>query len=77
MNANKNVQGKGTNYIGTMKMFSATINRARKARLTTYHPDFPWMDYAPVHKVSDKAKDFLANGGAVKSLSEEQYAKRC
>lgn len=69
----KGKNGKGVNFIGTMKMFAAAISRARKARLTTYRPDFPYMDYAPVHKVTDKAKDFLTNGGAIQSLTDEQY----
>lgn len=69
----KGKNGKGVNFIGTMKMFSAALSRARKARLTTYRPDFPYMDYAPVHKVTDKAKDFLTNGGAIQSLTDEQY----
>lgn len=69
----KGKNGKGVNFIGTMKMFAATLSRARKARLTTYRPDFPYMDYAPVHKVTDKAKDFLTNGGAIQSLTDEQY----
>lgn len=69
----KGKNGKGVNFIGTMKMFAAALSRARKARLTTYCPDFPYMDYAPVHKVTDKAKDFLTNGGAIQSLTDEQY----
>lgn len=69
----KGKNGKGVNYIGTMKMFAATLSRARKARLITYRPDFPYMDYAPVYKVTDKAKDFLTNGGAIRSLTDEQY----
>lgn len=69
----KGKNGKGVNFIGTMKMFAAALSRARKARLTTYRPDFPYMDYAPVHKVTDKAKDFLTNGGAIQSLTDEQY----
>lgn len=69
----KGKNGKGTNFIGTMKMFSATLSRAKKARLTSYRPDFPYMDYAPVHKVTDKAKDFLTNGGAIQSMTNEQY----
>lgn len=69
----KGKNGKGVNYIGTMKMFAATLSRARKARLTTYRSDFPYMDYAPVHKITDKAKDFLTNGGAIQSLTDEQY----
>lgn len=69
----KGKNGKGVNFIGTMKMFAAALSRARKARLTNYRPDFPYMDYAPVHKVTDKAKDFLTNGGAIQSLTDEQY----
>lgn len=73
LNKQKCQNGKGTNFIGTMKIFAATLNRARKARLITYRPDFPYMDYAPVHKVTDKARDFLSNGGAIQSLTPEQY----
>ncbi len=73
MSKQKGKNGKGTNFIGTMKMFAAALSRARKARMITYRPDFPYMDYAPVHKVTDKAKDFLANGGAIQSLTDEQY----
>ena len=73
LNKQKGKNGKGTNFIGTMKIFAAAISRARKARLITYRPDFPYMDYAPIHKVTDKAKDFLSNGGAVQSLTPEQY----
>lgn len=65
--------GRGNNYIGTMKMFRAAISRAKKARLTAYVPDFPYMDYAPItHKISEKASDVLANGGTVNSLSVAQ-----
>lgn len=64
----------GNNFIGIMKMFRATISRAKKARLTSYTPDFPYMDYAPItNKVSDNAKDVLLNGGVIKSLTQEQY----
>lgn len=69
---NKN---KGKNFIGIMKTFTATLNRARKARLTQYRPDFPYRDYAPLHKINDKASEVIANGGAVQSLSSEQYEK--
>lgn len=67
--------GKGTNYVGTMKTFTATLNRARKARLITYTPDFPYMDYAPTFNISDKAADVVGQGGNIKSLTPEQYAK--
>lgn len=69
----KGKNGRGNNYVGIMRTFAATINRARKARLTTYHPDYPYMDYAPVRKVTDKAKEFLANGGSVHSISLDLY----
>lgn len=65
--------GRGNNFIGIMKCFTATINRARKARLTTYQGGFPYMDYAPFHEISDNAKTILEAGGTVKSLSDEQY----
>ena len=64
---------KGVGFINTMKVFTATMNRARRARLTGYKPDFPYMDYAPVYKVSDRASEIMANGGAINSLSPEQY----
>lgn len=64
----------GNNFVGIMKMFRATIARAKKARLTTYVPDFPYMDYSPAfNNITDNAKDILNNGGTVKSLSSEQY----
>lgn len=67
-------KNQGNNYIKTMQAFRAVINRAQKARLTTYTPNFPYMDYAPIKEtVSDNAKDILVNGGAVKSLTSEQY----
>ena len=73
INKKKSKNGKGNNFISLMKLYTATLNKARRARLTAYHADFPYMEYAPVHKITDKAKDFLTNGGAVKSLTEEQY----
>lgn len=66
-------KGCGNNFFGLMKIFTATLNRARKARLIDYQPNFPYMDYAPIHKITDKASEFLTNGGAIKSLSPEQY----
>lgn len=72
----KGTNGRGNNYIGMMKAFRAAISKAKKARLTTYTPDFPYMDYAPVtHKITDKASEVLANGGTVKSLTPEQIEK--
>lgn len=44
----KGLKGKGKNYISLMKLLTATINRARKAGLTTYVPDFPYIEHAPV-----------------------------
>ena len=75
INAQKPVfRSQGNNFVNTMKMFRSTLNRAKKARLTTYTPDFPFMDYAPVtDTVSDNAKDILINGGTIKSLTTEQY----
>lgn len=76
VNQNNLKKSKGGNFIGLMKIFRATISRARKARLTTYSPDFPYMDYAPVvHKISEKASDLLAGGGTVNSLTMEQMDK--
>lgn len=76
LNRNKNPKYKGNNYIGVMKLFRATISKARKARLTTYTPDFPYMDYAPItHQISEKASDLLASGGTVNSLTVEQIEK--
>lgn len=65
--------GKGGNYINTMKAFNATINRARKARLINYRPEIPYMDYAPIRSITDKAEELLSNGGAIKSITLEQY----
>ena len=71
--AQKGHYGRGNNFIGFMKMFRAAISRAKKARLTTYTPDFPYMDYAPVtHRVTEKASELLAMGGTVNSLTREQ-----
>lgn len=65
----------GNNYIKTMQALRAVVNYARKARLTSYVPDWPYMDYAPVKDiVSDKAEDVLINGGVIKSLTTAQYA---
>ncbi len=70
----KNVKGTGKNYISIMKLLIATINRARKAGLTDYVPNFPYMDYAPViNNLSENASDLNNSGGTVKSLSPEQY----
>lgn len=66
-------RGKGNNFIGVMKIFTAALNKARKARLTQYVPDYPYMDYAPMHTISDKAEDLLLKGGDIKSLTEDQY----
>lgn len=70
----KSQKGTGKNYISLMKLLIATVNRARKAGLTEYVPNFPYMDYAPVvNKLSEKASDLNSNGGTIKSLSPEQY----
>ena len=70
----KGLKGTGKNYISLMKLLIATINRARKAGLTDYTPNFPYMDYAPViNKLSEKAADLNNSGGTVKSLSPDQY----
>lgn len=70
----KGLKGSGKNYIALMKLLIATINRARKAGLTDYTPNFPYMDYAPVvNKLSERASDLNNSGGTVKSLSPEQY----
>lgn len=67
-------RSQGNNFYGVMKMFRATISRAKKARIITYSPDFPFMDYAPIKKqLSENAKDILEDGGVVKSLTKEQY----
>lgn len=72
----KNVKGTGKNYISLMKLLIATVNRARKAGLTEYVPNFPYMEHAPViNKLSEKAADLNNSGGTVKSLSPEQYEK--
>lgn len=66
---------KGNNYVGLLKIFRAAINRAFKIRLTDYEPRFPYMDYAPIHKVTEKASEVMANGGSIKSLTPEQYQR--
>lgn len=75
INAQKPVfKNHGNNYVKTMQAFRAVMNRAQKARLTTYTPNFPYMDYAPIQDtISDNAQHILINGGAVKSLTSEQY----
>lgn len=73
INSQNGKHGKGNNYIGFMKMFRAAISRAKKARLTTYTPDFPYMDHAPItHKIPEKASLLLKMGGTVNSLTREQ-----
>lgn len=70
----KGLKGTGKNYIALMKLLIAVINRARKAGLTEYVPNFPYMDHAPViNKLTENAADLNSVGGTVKSLSPEQY----
>lgn len=70
----KGLKGEGKNYIALMKLLIATVNRARKAGLTEYVPNFPYMEHAPViNKLSEKASDLNNSGGTVKSLSPAQY----
>lgn len=70
----KGLKGKGKNYISLMKLLTATINRARKAGLTTYVPDFPYMEHAPViNSLCENATELNESGGTVKSLSPAQY----
>ena len=67
-------KGKGKNYVSLMKLLIATVNRARKAGLTDYTPNFPYMEYAPViNRISDRASDLSNSGGTVQSLTPEQY----
>lgn len=71
----RKLKGSGNNYIAIMKKLQAAINKARKAGVTTYVPDFPYMDHAPIiNKTSEKAAD-VNQGGTIKSLSPEQYIR--
>ena len=70
----KGLKGTGMNYVALMKLLIAVVNRARKAGLTEYVPNFPYMDYAPrINKLTEKAAELNNVGGTVKSLSPEQY----
>ena len=70
----KGIKGTGKNYLSLMKLLIATVNRARKAGLLTYVPDFPYMEHAPViNKLSEKAADMNNGNGSIKSLSPDQY----
>lgn len=61
---------KGVNYIGLMKRFQATINRAKKAKLTSATLTFPYMSRCPRKKVDF---DKVINGVPV--LTTQQYKK--
>lgn len=66
--------GSKPNYEGTLKTFTALINRAHRARLTRYRADFPYRDFAP--KTSRRlsgASAILSSGGTVNSLSLSQW----
>lgn len=70
----KGLKGTGKNYVALMKLLIAVVNRARKAGLTEYVPNFPYMDHAPrINKLTEKASELNKVGGTVKSLSPEQY----
>lgn len=62
------------NYNGTLKVFTALLNRARRARLTKYKADFPYRDYAPRASGIQSAAAMLAGGGSIHSLSVEQWS---
>lgn len=63
----------GRGFAPGMKVFSALIGRARKARLTRYSADYPWRDMAPRRKSPKSAKTLLSGGGNVRSLTREQW----
>ena len=67
----RHIQNK-SNFMGTMKVFTALINRARKQRLTKYVADFPYANYQPKRKQSNTAR-IVALGGNVRSLSTSQW----
>lgn len=62
-----------SNFEGTLKVFTALINRAHRARLTRYVADFPYMDFAPKAVATDNARLIIARGGNVHSLTPSQW----
>jgi hypothetical protein len=70
---------KGNNYVGLMKNFSATFNRARKEGLTNNTLSYQYMIDAPTNNdvFTGNAKDLLERGGNVKSITKSQYNKFC
>ena len=65
--------GNRPNFEGTMKVFSALLNRAHRSRLTRYKADFPYRNFQP--KVQSAiASDILRSGGNVVSLTKGQWA---
>lgn len=67
------LKNKGQGFTGTMKSFTALINRARRARLTKYVADFPYSDFAPKPKRALSAAGIIAEGGSIRSLSRAQW----
>ena len=67
--------GRGVNFDGTKKAFTAVLNRARKARLIRYIPDFPYSRFSPSRSKPLSASEFLAVGGNVASLTMEQWQR--
>ena len=72
--------GKGNNYRGLMKNFSAVINRAKEDELTSVTLSYKYKDDAPKKDIvftdaENFAENFVEQGGNVKSLTEEQCNK--
>lgn len=68
------IKHKKRNFEGTLKTFSALVNRARKARLIKYSANFPYRDYIPKAKKEESAMELLFMGGNILSLTKEQYS---
>lgn len=66
---------KGVGFLSVMKVFTALINRARRARLTRYRADFPYRDFAPRQRAVAVARSLIAKGGTVRSLSPDEWRR--
>ena len=73
-------KGKGNNYVGLMKIFSAVINRAKEDELTSVTLSYKYKDNVPKKDIvftdaENFAENFAEQGGNIKSLTEEQCNK--
>lgn len=67
-------KGQGNGLFGIIRTFKAVMNKARRAKLTTYEPSISILDYAPVvDNETENAKEIIEQGGIIKSLTKEQY----